>query len=105
MLLLLCSLVINSTRQFILTLALHFVFVFFSPFSTAIKRELLCGLFQPSFVLGVLICVTFLFLLVSGLAATCNCGTLWTFHFTFLIFHVICVLTNEIPNLTFYEKL
>ena len=34
------------------------------------------------FILHVLLCL-FLFFLVSGLAADCNCGTPWTFHLTF----------------------
>ena len=37
MLLLLCNFVVNSMRQFILSLALHFVLVFFSPFSIVIN--------------------------------------------------------------------
>ena len=36
------------------------------------------------FVLHVLLFVIFLFLLVSGLAAVCDCGTHWTFVLTFV---------------------
>ena len=66
----LCSFVVNSTRQFILSLALHCVFVFFSPFSFVItslgkERVGLCAF--PGFVcFGPVVCVFFLFLLVSG---------------------------------------
>ena len=40
------------------------------------------------FVLYVLVFVLFLFLLVSGLAAVCDCVTPWNFLLTFFIFLV-----------------
>ena len=49
------------------------------------KRELLCMFFVRLFGLLVLVCVSFLFLLVSGIAATFDCDTPWTFLFTFLL--------------------
>ena len=36
------------------------------------------------FILFVLICVPFVFLVMSGLAAACNCGTPWTYLWSFL---------------------
>ena len=67
----LCSFVVNSTRRFISSRALQFVLVLLSPFSIAITptsgRGLVCVLFARLFVLRVLVCVSFLFLLVSGI--------------------------------------
>ena len=80
------SFVVNSTRRFILSLALRSVLVFFSPFSIAIislgeERASLCGFRAFVCYARVVLCP---FPLLLGLAATCNCGTLWTFLFTFL---------------------
>ena len=52
-------------------LALRFVLVVFSPLSIAItslgEEKLVCAFFMRLFVLRVMVCVPFLFLLVSGI--------------------------------------
>ena len=51
------------------------------------KRELVCVLLVHLFVCFIRVSfVIFLFLLVSGLAAVCECGTPWTFLLTFFFF-------------------
>ena len=50
------------------------------------------------FVLHVLVFIPFLFLLVSGLAAACDCGTAWTFLLTFYYYSYA-----RFPH-TFYEQ-
>ena len=75
----LCSFVVYSKRRFILSLALRLVLVFFSSFSVAItspclgKREVDC-VFHAFVCFALLICVSFLFLFVSGFS--CDLG-LW----------------------------
>ena len=50
------------------------------------KRELVCVFYVRLFVLRLWVCVSFLFFLVSRLAATCDCGTPWTFLFNYYFF-------------------
>ena len=78
-----------STRRFVVCLSVcHFVLVFFSPFTIAIsrlgKRGLILVLFVRLFGLCLFRFVGFLFLLGSGKAAVCDCGTPWTFILPFL---------------------
>ena len=79
---------VNYTRRFIFSLALCFVLVLFSPFSTAItllgKKALVCVLFMRLFSCA---CFIFFSFFASSwsqrVAETCDCGSPWTFRFTF----------------------
>ena len=86
---------VNSTRRFVLSLALcYFVLVFFSHFSIAITSlgEESANLCAFSYVCSICACLV---LSVSssssclGWAAVCDCGTPWTFPLPFLIFFLI----------------
>ena len=80
---------VYSKRRFVVCLSMcHFVLVFFSPFSIAItslgEERANLSAFR-TFVRFVLVWVVgFLFLLGSGRAAVCDCGTSWTFLLPFV---------------------
>ena len=80
----------------------YFVLVFFSPFSIAISsiEEEIANLsaFVRLFDLCLFGFVGFLFLLVSGRAAVCNCGTPWTFLLSLFCLYVSLIL---FPHLSF----
>ena len=83
-----CSFVVNSTRRFMLSLALRFVLVFFSPFSIAItslegERAELC-VFRAFVCFARVGFVSFLFLLVSEIG--CD---LWFRHSLDFSFYLI----------------
>ena len=71
-------------KRFILSLALCSVLVFFSPFTIAITwlvGELVGVLFVCLFVLRLLVCISFLFLLVSGIDCDFSCYCFVTANF------------------------
>ena len=84
----LCSIVVYSSRHFVLWFAwCCFVLVFFGPLSIAMprlgKRELILVLFLRLLDLRLFGFVCFLFLCVSGQGCGCDCGTSWTFLLPF----------------------
>ena len=92
-----------STRRFVLCLTLcHFILVFSILSALRLprlgKRELILVLFVRLFDLCLFGFVSYLFLLVSGKAAVCDCGTPWTFLLPCLwrlaIFVAVCFFLN-----------
>ena len=82
---------VNSTVRFILSLALRFYPCVFNPLSIAItslgeERELVSVLFVRLFVLLVMVCVTFLFLLVSEIGCDVIVALPGLFFFTLFSF-------------------
>ena len=91
MIFVLCGFMVFTTGRFMLRLALFFVHVcfVFCSFSIVVSSfgEVRAGLCASrAFVLFVLHALVFVLLLfLSGLAAACDCDTLWTFLLTILI--------------------
>ena len=109
----LCSFVVNSARRFILCLVLVCVFffvvvvlllLFFFSALLALrsprlgKRELVCVLFVRLFVLRVLVYVSFLFLLVSGIGYDLG---LW--HSLVVSFYLFFIL--ELFKMSYFSKI
>ena len=95
---------VNSTRRFIFSLALCFVLVLFSPFSTAItslgEKALVCVLFMRLFSCACLFLSFSASSWFQRVAATRDCGSPWTFRFIFLIFHVKRLLADDIHKMS-----
>ena len=85
--LILCGFVVYTSGRFMFSLALLFVLVFFFQSfqhvcSPRLGKRQLVYVRLVHFFLRTLIFVLSIFLLVSVLAATCDCGTPWTFPLT-----------------------
>ena len=88
----LCCFVVYTTQRFVLSLVLCYsVLVIFSPFSTGITSlgEKRANLSAFSYVCWICACLVLSISSSSwclGRAAACDCGTSWTFLFSF--FHI-----------------
>ena len=80
---------VNSTWRFILSIVPRFVFVFFTPSSTAItsrgeeRTGTIVYAFRAFVCLRVLACVSYTSCWCKGLTANCDCGTPLTFILPF----------------------
>ena len=87
-------------KRFVLILALCYFLVFSVLLALRLprlwERELILVVFVCLFDLRLFCFVCFLFLLVSGKAVACDCGTPWTFLLPFYRFVVRCLIYNKV---------